>query len=150
MLKIFSPEIIFLPKPRDSIWSHDSKMVWHLYIANIFYKYLVKNIFQNVFSNFLEKIFTKNIFKSVIPFWNRETKCHHMALIKSWFEDFFFNIQRGDPLDLQKRFLQCGGGNFARKKILQNQKFLKYVQALLSASGWNPKLHSYHPPLPVV
>ena len=52
-----------------------------------------------------------------------------MALIKTWFEDFF-NIQRGDPLDLQKRFLQCGvrGGNFARKKIQQNQKFLKYVQ----------------------
>ena len=40
---------------------------------------------------------------------------------------FFFNIQRGDPLDFQKRFLQCGG-NFARKKNLQNQKFLHYVQ----------------------
>ena len=60
---------------------------WLLVIANIFCKYMVKNIFQNIFSNFLKKYFQ---YLSVIPFWNRETKCHHMALIKSWFEELFF------------------------------------------------------------
>ena len=34
----------------------------------------------------------------------------------------------GDPLDLKKRFLQCWGVILHEKKILQNQKFLKYVQ----------------------
>ena len=40
------------------------------------------------------------------PFRNRETKCHHMALTKTWIEEFFFQ----------------------HPKILRNQKFLKYVQ----------------------
>ena len=30
---------------------------------------------------------------------------------------FFFNIQRGDPLDFQKRFLQCRGVIFQKKKF---------------------------------
>ena len=45
---------------------------------------------ENVFFKKLEKIFlTQNIYKkylqypSVIPFWNRETECHNMALIKT-------------------------------------------------------------------
>ena len=41
---------------------------------------------------------------------------------------FFFNIQRGDPLDFQKRFLQCRGVIFQKKKILRFWKSLKYVQ----------------------
>ena len=60
--------------------------------------------------------------------WNRETKCHHMTLIKTSFKECFFNIQRGDPLDFQKRFLQCQGGNFSKKKILRFWKSLKYVK----------------------
>ena len=95
----------------------------------------------------------KKFFKSnqrIIPFWNRETKCHHMmALIKTWFEDFF-NIQRGDPLDLQKRFLQCGGVILHEKKFCKTRSSSNMSKnALLSASGWNPKLHIYQTPLPI-
>ena len=62
---------------------------------------------------------------------------------------FFFNIQRPPPLDFQKRFLQCRGVIFQKKKFcvfgsLSNMS----KNALLSASGWNPKLHNYHPCLP--
>ena len=61
---------------------------------------------------------------------------------------FFFNIQRPPPLDFQKRFLQCRGVIFQKKKFcvfgsLSNMS----KNALLSASGWNPKLHNYHPRL---
>ena len=37
---------------------------------------------------------------------------------------FFFNIQRGDPLDFQKRFLQCRGVIFQKK----NSAFLEVSQ----------------------
>ena len=59
-------------------------------LANIFCKYLVKKN-SKYFFQFLKKYFQK-IFS--IPFRNRETKCHHMALIKTWFKEFFFNIQK--------------------------------------------------------
>ena len=62
--------------------------------------------FLKIFFKKLEKIFwiiflTPSIYKkhlqypSVIPFWNCETKCHHMALIKTWFEDFIFSTSKG-------------------------------------------------------
>ena len=41
---------------------------------------------------------------------------------------FFLNIQRGDPLDFKKRFLQCRGVIFQQKKILRFWKSLKYVK----------------------
>ena len=58
--KIFfskSPKIIFLAKPFDRNWSHDSKKVWHLGIRNIFGNIFLKNIFKNIFS--------KNIYKNI-------------------------------------------------------------------------------------
>ena len=64
---------------------------------------------------------------------------------------YFFKHPKGDPLDLQKWFLQCGG------VILQEKKFCKTISssnmsknALLSASGWNPKLHNYQTSLLLV
>ena len=117
-------------------------------IANIFCKYLVKNIFQNIFSNFLIKYFQK-IF--LIP------KCY--TFLESWdhmptygfdknliWRKKKFNIQRGDPLDLQKRFLQCRGVILHEKKFCKTRSSSNMSKnALLSASGWNPKLHNYHP-----
>ena len=40
------------------------------------------------------------------------------------FEEFFFNIQMGDPLHFQKRFLQCRGVIFQKK----NSAFLEVSQ----------------------
>ena len=138
---------------------------------------MVKNIFQNIFSNFLKKYFQKifSIPKCYIPFWNRETKCHHMALIEIWFEEFFFQHLKGGPfgftknicntqvlyhfgivrpnaitwhLDLQKQFLQCRGVILHEKKFCKTRSSSNMSKnALLSAFGWNPKLHNYHPPL---
>ena len=74
-----------------------------------------------------------------------------MALIKTWFEEFFFSTYKGwDPLDLQKWFLQCRGvilheKNFCKTRSSSNMS----KNAHYSASGWNPKLHNYHTPLPV-
>ena len=106
-------------KPCDSIWSHNSKMVEHLGISNIFCKYLVKNIFRNIFSNFLKKYFQKYFqYLSVISFWNRETKCHHMALIKTWFEEIFFSTSKGGTLWIFKNgFCNAGGLFFKQKKF---------------------------------
>ena len=40
------------------------------------------------------------------------------------------------------------GGKFARKNICKTRSSSNmFKNALLSASGWNPKLHNYHPPL---
>ena len=93
--------------------------VFSKYLECLPLKYLVKNIFQNIFSNFLKKYFEK-IFS--IP------KCY--TILESWdqmpshgfdknliWRIFFFNIQRGDPLDFQKRFLQCRGVIFQKKKF---------------------------------
>ena len=42
-----------------------------------------KIFFKIFFSKFLKNIFKKYFqYLSVVPFWNRETKCHHMASIK--------------------------------------------------------------------
>ena len=109
---------------------------------------MVKNIFQNIFSNFLIKYFQK-IF--LIP------KCY--TFLESWdhmptygfdknliWRKKKFNIQRGDPLDLQKRFLQCRGVILHEKKFCKTRSSSNMSKnALLSASGWNPKLHNYHP-----
>ena len=84
--KIFffkSSKIIFSAKPFDRNWSQDSKMVWHLGIENIFINIFGKNIFENIFQ---KKISQKYFwYPSVIPFWNRETDCYWMALLKIWF-----------------------------------------------------------------
>ena len=39
-----------------------------------------------------------------------------------------FANPKGPPFGFSKTVFAVRGGNFARKKILQNQKFLKYVQ----------------------
>ena len=43
-------------------------------------------------------------------------------------KNFFFQHPKGGPFGFAKMVFAVLGGNFARKKILQNQKFLKYVQ----------------------
>ena len=153
MLKKKFLQMKFLSKPCDGICSHDSKMIQHFGIANIFFcKYLVKNIFQNIFFQFkkkyLQKIFAIPKCYTILESWEQMPQ-HGFDKNLIW-RNFFFNIQRGDPLDLQKRFLQCGG------VILHENKFCKTrsssnmsKNALLSASGWNPKMHNYHPPLPI-
>ena len=71
---------------------------------------------SKIFSKIFFPIFWKNIFKkyfqyqSVIPFWNRETKCHHMALIKTWFEEFFFSTSKGGTLWICKNGFCSAGG----------------------------------------
>ena len=129
-------------------------MWWHLVsqfqngitlgYCKYFLKYLVSKIFFKIFF----PIFWKNIFRkyfqylSVIPFWNRETKCHHMALIKTWLEDFFFQHPKGGPFGFAKTVFAVRGGNFAQKKICKTRSSSNMSKnALLSASGWNPKLH---------
>ena len=117
-------------------------------IANIFRKYLVKNIFQNIFSNFWKKYFQK-IFSipkcyTILESWDRMPS-HGFDENLIW-RNFFFNIQRGDPLDFQKRFLQCRGVILHEKKFCKTRSSSNMSKnALLSASGWNPKLHNYHP-----
>ena len=121
-------------------------------IKNIFSKYFWKKYFWKYFS---KKYFQKYFwYPSVIPFWNRENYSYRMALLKKWFwaiqKKIFFQIQRGGPLVQKKRFLLCRGVIFQKKKFcvfgsLSNMS----KNALLSASGWNPKLHNYHPPLPI-
>ena len=62
-----------------------------------------------------------------------------MALIKTWFEDFFWIFKNG---------FCSAGGNFAQKKFCKTRSSSNMSKnAQLSASGWNPKLHNYHPSL---
>ena len=120
--------------------------IWHLDIANIFCKYLVKNIFQNIFFQFKKKIFAIPKCYTILESWEQMPQ-HGFDKNLIW-RIFFFNIQRGDPLDLQKRFLQCGGVILHEKKFCKTRSSSNMSKnALLSASGWNPKLHNYHPPL---
>ena len=70
-------------------------MLWHLLsrfqngITLRYCKYFLKIFFQKIEKKYFEKYFCPNIYKkylqypSVIPFWNRESKCHNMALIKT-------------------------------------------------------------------
>ena len=71
----------------------------HLDIGNIFCKYIFKKYFKKYFHKNIYKKYFQN--PSVISFWNCETKCNAMTLIKKWFEaiwkKIFFQIQRGDP-----------------------------------------------------
>jgi len=74
------------------------------------------NIWSKIFFKIFFPIFWKNIFRkyfqylSVIPFWNRETECHNMALIKTWFEEFFFSTSKGPPLWIFKNGFCSAGG----------------------------------------
>ena len=77
-------------------------------IKKYFWKYFWKNIFENIFEkNIYKKYFQ---YPSVIPFWNRETKCNPMALIEKWFQaiwkKIFFQIQRGDPCVFKNIFFK--------------------------------------------
>ena len=119
-------------------------------IANIFCKFFFlnwKKIFWKIFlTKYLQKIFAIPKCYTNLESWEQMPQHgFDKNLIR---RIFFFNIQRGDPLDFQKRFLQCRGVIFQKKKFcvfgsLSNMS----KNALLSASGWNPKLHNYHPPL---
>jgi len=62
----------------------------------------------------------------------------------------FFSASRGGTLWIcKKRFLQCRGGNFARKKILQNQKFLNYVQECPVKCLWMKSKIAQLSPMPI-
>ena len=84
-----------------------------------FSNYFWKNIFENIFEkNIYKKYFQ---YPSVIPFWNRETKCDNMALIKNLFWElkkyFFFKI----TLYQEKSNLALVGQNLHSRKNLQKQ-----------------------------
>ena len=69
-----------------------------------FWKKIQKNIFEkNIYKKYLQ-------YPSVIPFWNRENKCHNMALIKTWFEEFFFSTSKGGTLWIFKNGFCSAGG----------------------------------------
>ena len=74
------------------------------------------NIWWKIFFKIFFPIFGKNIFKkyfqylSAIPFWNRETECHHMALMKTWFEEIFFSTSKGGTLWIFKNGFCSAGG----------------------------------------
>ena len=74
------------------------------------------NIWWKIFFKIFFPIFGKNIFKkyfqylSAIPFWNRETECHHMALMKTWFEEIFFSTSKGGTLWIFKNGFCIAGG----------------------------------------
>ena len=74
------------------------------------------NIWSKIFFKIFFPIFGKNIFKkyfqylSAIPFWNRETECHHMALMKTWFEEIFFSTSKGGTLWIFKNGFCSAGG----------------------------------------
>ena len=78
-------------------------------LLKIFWKIFEKNVLKNIFEkNIYKKYFQ---YLSVIPFWNRETECHNMALIKTWFEDFFFQHPKGGPFGFSKTVFAVPGGN---------------------------------------
>ena len=85
---------------------------YNTWVLKIFFK----NIFENFWKNIFKKYFWKTIYKkylqypSVIPFWNRETECHNMALIKTWFEEFFFSTSKGGTLWIFKNGFCSAGG----------------------------------------
>ena len=97
-------------------------MLWHSVsrfqngITLRYWKYFLKIFFQKIGKNILKNIFEPNIYKkylqypSVIPFWNRETECHQMALIKTWSEEFFFSTSKGPPLWIFKNGFCSAGG----------------------------------------
>ena len=91
--------------------------VLQIFFVNIFFKNW-KKIFWKIFlTKYLQKIFAIPKCYTILESWEQMPQ-HGFDKNLIW-RNFFFNIQRGDPLDFQKRFLQCGGGNYARKKILQ-------------------------------
>ena len=97
-------------------------MLWHLLsrfqngITLRYCKYFLKIFFQKIEKKYFEKYFCPNIYKkylqypSVIPFWNRESKCHNMALIKTWFEEIFFSTSKGGTLWIFKNGFCSAGG----------------------------------------
>ena len=108
-------------------------MLWHSVsrfqngITLRYWKYFLKIFFQKIGKNIFDTKYLQKIF--AIP------KCY--TILESWeqmpqhgFDKnlirriFFFNIQRGDPLDFQKRFLQCRGVIFQKK----NSAFLEVSQ----------------------
>ena len=109
--KIFSSNQVFI-----------KAMLWHLLsrfqngITLRYCKYFLKIFFQKIEKKYFEKYFWPNIYKkylqypSVIPFWNRENKCHNMALIKTWFEEIFFSTSKGPPLWIFKNGFCSAGG----------------------------------------
>ena len=101
---------------------------------------------QRVPPKYLQKIFAIPKCYTILESWEQMPQ-HGFDKNLIW-RNFFFNIQRGDPLDLQKRFLQCGGVILHEKKFCKTRSSSNMSKnALLSASGWNPKLHNYHPRL---
>ena len=108
-------------------------------------------IFLKIFEKkILKNIFEKNIYKkyfqypSVIPFWNRETQCYHMALLENGFDAFFFNIQR-DPLVKKKSTMALVGHNLYRRTILQMQ--ISFICMKAPRTEPVPPLDDYRPTL---
>ena len=72
-----------------------------------FFQFLKKNIYKKKFA--IPKCYT------ILESWEQMPQHgFDKNLIR---RIFFFNIQRGDPLDFQKRFLQCRGVIFQKKKF---------------------------------
>ena len=86
-----------------------------IFFENIFSKKLEKIIWKIFLTKYLQKIFAIPKCYTILESWDQMTQHgFDKNLIR---RIFFFNIQRGDPLDFQKRFLQCRGVIFQKKKF---------------------------------
>ena len=91
-----------------------------------FWKYFFEKYFQKYF---YQKYFWKYFqYPSVIPFWNRETKCDNMALIKNLFWELKKNIFFKITLYQEKSNLALVGQNLHSRKNLQKQISFKCVK----------------------
>ena len=96
-------------------------------------------VLQNFFSCKITPRHCKNRFCKSIgsPLWMLKKNVFKSSFYQSHVVAFGF----------AKMVFAVPGGNFAWKKILQNRSSSNISKnALLSASGWNPKLHNYHTP----
>ena len=89
--------------------------VLQIFFVNIFFLNW-KKIFWKIFlTKYLQKIFAIPKCYTILESWEQMPQHgFDKNLIR---RIFFFNIQRGDPLDFQKRFLQCRGVIFQKKKF---------------------------------
>ena len=105
----------------------------------------IENIFGNIFfknwKKYFEKYFWTNIYKkyfqypSVIPFWNRETKCYNMALIKKRFGELekkiFFKI-----LCILKKVIWLWSDQICTVEQFCKSRSLLYVWKHLELNRW--------------
>ena len=82
-----------------------------------------------VFDIFFQKYFKKYFqYSSALPFWNRETKCYKLALIKKDLKQFEKNIFSNRTLVFSK--MKIGHGGFFLKKKSMTNKIKKFLYGI--------------------